>query len=143
LFYSAEIQIPYDGRWQLKVSIRRGTDHATLQGVLDVDRPLPPVTAYWQWFSLLSVSPSISRNWGFYFAAHTFRNRAKTGERKDRFLNKESTARRSRKPHVAIVSACRRGKASFAREESLAKMREVQRQHYRDHSAASRNPSDW
>ncbi len=52
LFYSAEIQIPYDGRWQLKVSIRRGTDHATLQGVLDVDRPLPPVTAYWQWFLL-------------------------------------------------------------------------------------------
>jgi hypothetical protein len=52
LFYSAQIQIPYDGRWQLKVSIRRGTDHATLQGVLDVDRPLPPVTAYWQWFLL-------------------------------------------------------------------------------------------
>ena len=52
LFYSALIQIPYDGRWQLKVSIRRGADHATLQGVLDVDRPLPPVTAYWQWFLL-------------------------------------------------------------------------------------------
>jgi hypothetical protein len=52
LFYSAEIQIPYDGRWQLKVSIRRGTDRATLQGILDVDRSLPPVTAYWQWFLL-------------------------------------------------------------------------------------------
>jgi hypothetical protein len=52
LFYSAAIRIPYDGRWQLKVSIRRGTDHATLQGILDVDRPLPPVTAYWQWFLL-------------------------------------------------------------------------------------------
>ncbi len=52
LFYSALIQIPYDGRWQLKVSIRRGTDHATLQGLLDVDRPLPPATAYWQWFLL-------------------------------------------------------------------------------------------
>jgi hypothetical protein len=52
LFYSALIQIPYDGRWQLRVSVRRGTDRATVQGVLDVDRPLPPVTAYWQWFLL-------------------------------------------------------------------------------------------
>jgi len=52
LFYSALIQIPYDGRWQLQLTIRRGADHATVQGILDVDRPLPPVAAYWQWFIL-------------------------------------------------------------------------------------------
>ena len=50
LFYSTLIQIPHDGRWQLQVSVRRGTDHAKVQGVLNVDPPLPPVTAYWQWF---------------------------------------------------------------------------------------------
>ena len=52
LFYSALIQIPYDGRWQLQLTIRRGADYATVQGILDVDRPLPPVAAYWQWFIL-------------------------------------------------------------------------------------------
>jgi hypothetical protein len=52
LFYSTLIQIPYDGRWQLQVSVRRGTDHVTVQGIMNVDRPLPPVTAYWQWFLL-------------------------------------------------------------------------------------------
>jgi hypothetical protein len=50
LFYSALIQIPYDGRWQLQMSVRRGGNHAVIQGILDVDRPLPPFTAYWQWF---------------------------------------------------------------------------------------------
>jgi hypothetical protein len=52
LFYSALIQIPYAGRWQLQVSVRRGMDHAIVQGILNVDPPLPPVTAYWQWFLL-------------------------------------------------------------------------------------------
>jgi hypothetical protein len=52
LFYSTLIQIPYGGRWQLQVSVRRGMDHATVQGILNVDPPLPPVTAYWQWFLL-------------------------------------------------------------------------------------------
>jgi hypothetical protein len=52
LFYSALVQIPYDGRWQLQVSVRRGIDHATVQGILDVDRALPPITAYWQWLLL-------------------------------------------------------------------------------------------
>jgi hypothetical protein len=52
LFYSTLIQIPYAGRWQLQVSVRRGMDHATVQGILNVDPPLPPVTAYWQWFLL-------------------------------------------------------------------------------------------
>ena len=52
LFYSALVQIPHDGRWQLQLSIRRGTDHAIVQGFLNVDPPLPPVTAYWQWFLL-------------------------------------------------------------------------------------------
>jgi len=52
LFYSTMIQIPYDGRWQLQVSVRRGMDHATVQGILNVDPPLPPATAYWQWFLL-------------------------------------------------------------------------------------------
>jgi len=49
LFYSTLIQIPYDGRWQLQVSVRRGRDHATIQGILNVDPPLPPMIAYWQW----------------------------------------------------------------------------------------------
>ena len=52
LFYSTLIQIPQDGRWQLQLTIRRGADHATVQGILDVDPPLPPVAAYWQWFVL-------------------------------------------------------------------------------------------
>jgi hypothetical protein len=50
LFYSTLIQIPFEERWQLQVSVRRGTDHATIQGILNVDAPLPPMTAYWQWF---------------------------------------------------------------------------------------------
>jgi hypothetical protein len=50
LFYSSLIQIPYDGRWQLQVTVHRGTDHAAVQGILNVDPPLPPMTAYWQWF---------------------------------------------------------------------------------------------
>jgi hypothetical protein len=50
LFYSTLIRIPYEGRWQLQVSVRRGTDHATIRGILNVDPPLPPVTAYWEWF---------------------------------------------------------------------------------------------
>jgi hypothetical protein len=52
LFYSTSIQIPYEGRWQLQLSIRRGEDHAIVRGILNVDRPLPPVTAYWQWLVL-------------------------------------------------------------------------------------------
>jgi hypothetical protein len=52
LFYSTLIQIPYEGRWQLQLTVRRGADHAIVQGILDVDRPLPPVAAYWQWFIL-------------------------------------------------------------------------------------------
>src|SRR5258708_28110819 len=70
LFYSALIQIPYDGRWQLKVSIGRGTDHATLQGLLDVDRPLPPATAYWQWFLLPFLAIG-----GFALQQHTQKTR--------------------------------------------------------------------
>jgi hypothetical protein len=52
LFYSTLIQIPYEGRWQLQLTVRRGADHAIVQGILDVDRSLPPVAAYWQWFIL-------------------------------------------------------------------------------------------
>jgi hypothetical protein len=78
LFYSALIQIPYEGRWQLRVSVRRGTDRATVQGVLDVDRPLPPVTAYWQWFLLPFLAVS-----GFALQQHIRKPRkpeiAKTG----------------------------------------------------------------
>ena len=52
LFYSALVQIPYDGRWQLSVRIRRGTKEVSVQGILDVELALPPITAYWQWFLL-------------------------------------------------------------------------------------------
>jgi hypothetical protein len=50
LFYSALIQIPYDGPWQLQVSVSRGADHAIVKGILNVDPPPPPLAAYWQWF---------------------------------------------------------------------------------------------
>jgi hypothetical protein len=52
LFYSTLVQIPYDGRWQVKVSVRRGADHAIVQGIIEVKPALPPVIAYWQWFLL-------------------------------------------------------------------------------------------
>jgi hypothetical protein len=52
LFYSALVQIPYNGRWQVQVTVRRGTDHATVQGIMDVAPALPPISAYWQWFLL-------------------------------------------------------------------------------------------
>jgi hypothetical protein len=50
LFYSASVQIPYDGRWQLQVRVRQGTKQVAVQGILEVERALPRITAYWQWF---------------------------------------------------------------------------------------------
>jgi hypothetical protein len=76
LFYSALIQIPYDGRWQLQLTIRRGADHATVQGILDVDRPLPPVAAYWQWFILPVLAVG-----GFALQQH-IRSQRKPGDAK-------------------------------------------------------------
>jgi hypothetical protein len=52
LFYSTLVQIPHDGPWQVQVTLRRGADHATVQGIIEVEPALPPVTAYWQWFLL-------------------------------------------------------------------------------------------
>jgi hypothetical protein len=52
LFYSTLVRIPHDGRWQLQVSIQRGTVRAAMQGIIQVDPALPPITAYWQWFLL-------------------------------------------------------------------------------------------
>jgi hypothetical protein len=77
LFYSALIQIPYDGRWQLQMSVRRGGNHAEIQGILDVDRPLPPCTAYWQWF----LFPFFAIG-GFVLHQHIRTGRT-TGGRKD------------------------------------------------------------
>jgi hypothetical protein len=56
LFYSALIQIPYDGRWQLLVRVRQGAKQVAVQGILEVERALPPITAYWQWFLLPLVA---------------------------------------------------------------------------------------
>ena len=77
LFYSALVQIPYDGRWELQVSVRRGTDHATVQGILEVDRALPPISAYWQWFLLPFLAIG-----GFVLHQH-IRKQRPTGGRKD------------------------------------------------------------
>jgi hypothetical protein len=50
LLYSNSIQIPDEGRWQLQASIRRGSDHAMVQGVMEVGPALLPIAAYWRWF---------------------------------------------------------------------------------------------
>jgi hypothetical protein len=79
LFYSTLIQIPHPGGWQLQVSVRRGEDHAMVQGILNVPPPLPPMTAYWQWFlvPLLGIG-------GFALKQHIRTQRKQAAENAER-----------------------------------------------------------
>jgi hypothetical protein len=78
LFYSTLIQIPYGGRWQLQLTIHRGADHVTVQGILDVDPPLPPVAAYWEWFILPFLAIG-----GFILQQHIRRQRKQEDAKTD------------------------------------------------------------
>ena len=77
LFYSALIQIPYDGRWQLQVKVHRGRENGVIRGILNVDRPLPPLTEYWQWF----LFPFLAI--GGFVLHQRIKTTRTTGDRKD------------------------------------------------------------
>jgi len=130
----AEIQIPYDGL-ATKVTFAMEKDHANLPRSPGCRSTFASRDAYWQWFSC------ISRNWGFYFAETHSENRANMESVKTIF-KQESTARHSRN-HRANCIGCRRGKAAFPREESFAKNARSSTSAIQDHSAESRNQSDW
>jgi hypothetical protein len=52
LLYGAQIEIPTAGTWHVRADINQGSDHATLEGDMEVAQALPPAAAYWPLFFL-------------------------------------------------------------------------------------------
>jgi hypothetical protein len=52
LLYGAFVQVPYSGTWKLKINIHRGTERESVDTLLRVNPPTPPVLGYWQLFIL-------------------------------------------------------------------------------------------
>jgi hypothetical protein len=50
LLYGALVEIPAAGVWQVRASVQRGGEHASVEGNLDVADPFPPVANYWPLF---------------------------------------------------------------------------------------------
>jgi hypothetical protein len=52
LLYGAFVQVPSSGTWKLKINIRRDTERESVDTLLRVNPPTPPVLGYWQLFIL-------------------------------------------------------------------------------------------
>jgi hypothetical protein len=50
LLYGALVEIPSAGVWHVQTEVRRGDEHALVEGTVDVADPFPPVANYWPWF---------------------------------------------------------------------------------------------
>jgi hypothetical protein len=50
LLYGATVEIPAAGVWQVRASVRRGTERASIEGNVEVADAFPPVASYWPLF---------------------------------------------------------------------------------------------
>jgi hypothetical protein len=50
LLYGATVEIPTAGVWHVRTEIRRGDEHAEVDGSFEIAEPFPPIANYWLFF---------------------------------------------------------------------------------------------
>ena len=56
LFYATAVNVPAEGSWELRATVRRGSDVANVGSSIAVAAPLPALLAYWPYLAFPPVA---------------------------------------------------------------------------------------